>query len=169
MMFILMLVDHFFHVDLGSMEAPSLKRITYLSTAVCQFDHAQLQELAMHAAKNNAKHQITGVMYYKGGEFLQVIEGPSEAIDDLWSRLRQDDRHTWLEALWIEDNVQRSFTGWNMGLCDLNDAQPPPRSEFTAIANFLKLCPDLEGLAIVDALLKQFAAAQSVWEHEAAA
>jgi hypothetical protein len=151
------------------MESSSIKRITYLSTAVCAFSHDQLQELASHAARNNSKHNITGVLYFKGGQFLQVIEGPVAAIDHLWRRLREDKRHTWVEALLTEENVERSFKKWSMGLCDLDLAEPPPRSEFTAIARFLKNCPDLEGLAVVNGLLKHFATAETDWEHEAAA
>lgn len=151
------------------MESSCIKRITYLSTAVCQFTHAQLEELAAQATRNNTKHNISGVMYFKGGQFLQVIEGPTAAIDHLWGRLREDERHTWVEALLTEENVEPLFKEWNMGLCDLDHAEPPPRSEFTAIARFLKTCPDLEGLAVVNALLKHFATAETVWQHEAAA
>jgi len=151
------------------MEPQNFKRITYLSTAIAMFTHESLMELAEHAARMNAEKMIGGVLYYKGGQFLQVIEGPTEAIDQLWSNLLKDQRHAWVEALLVEEHVNRAFDGWGMGLCDMDDDAAPPRAEFTAIAKFLKNCSDLDELAVVKGLLNHFENSSYTAEaHEAA-
>jgi len=43
--------------------------------------------------KNNAERGIVGGLFFGDGCFLQCLEGPDEAVDRLYERIRADSRH----------------------------------------------------------------------------
>ncbi|MAI70081.1 MAG: hypothetical protein CMM01_04140 [Rhodopirellula sp.] len=98
-----------------------LRRITYTSLASVTLDQRALLDL-LHAARGyNKLDQITGVLIHDQGRFLQVIEGPISAIENLVQRLQSDRRHWQLK---IHEDVfaeTRLFSDWAMGLGELTD------------------------------------------------
>jgi hypothetical protein len=53
---------------------------------------------------------------FDGIRFLQIVEGSSEAIDNLVERLRHDDRHTAFEIRDERIIEARAFPDWSMEL-----------------------------------------------------
>ena len=72
------------------------------------------------ARRNNPQHGITGALICRHDVYLQLIEGPAEAIDALYARIQADDRHTNVELLLTEDMGERMFPAWAM----LDDQSP---------------------------------------------
>lgn len=92
-----------------------LKRITYISSFVQDMSDDELAVLASQAAKNNAENDITGVLMAKGGLFFQIIEGPEENIDSLFTNILKDHRHEKIITLGIQiGDLKRLFPNWNM-------------------------------------------------------
>ena len=92
-----------------------LKRITYISSFVEQMLDEELEELARQAASKNAEHDITGVLMAKGGVFFQIIEGPEENIDKLFSTIMKDSRHEKIITLSVQvGDLKRLFPNWHM-------------------------------------------------------
>ncbi len=82
---------------------------------------------------NNERDGITGMLLYKGGNFMQTIEGPDEAIERLRVRLTSDPRHHGLAVLVDGTRPQRLFDGWTMGFRELGSrelADVPGYSDF---------------------------------------
>ena len=98
-----------------------LRRITYTSIASVTFSQRELLDL-LHAARGfNKIDGITGLLMHHRGGFLQVIEGPINAIENLVQRLQRDRRHSQFE---IHEDVlveTRLFPEWAMGLGELTD------------------------------------------------
>lgn len=92
-----------------------LKRIHYISSFVREMSDHEIIELARRAAKNNAENDITGVLMAKGGVFFQIIEGPEENIDRLFSDILKDPRHEKIITLGIQiGDLKRLFPNWHM-------------------------------------------------------
>ena len=72
-----------------------LKRIHYISSFVKDMSVDEIKEISSQAAKNNAEKDITGVLMAKGGVFFQIIEGPEENIDGLFTNILKDPRPNW--------------------------------------------------------------------------
>jgi hypothetical protein len=70
--------------------------------------------------RNNPRDGITGALICRGDLYLQLIEGPAEAIDALYARIAQDDRHANVELLLSEEAHARLFPNWAM----LDDTAP---------------------------------------------
>ncbi|MEL6915627.1 MAG: BLUF domain-containing protein [Pseudomonadota bacterium] len=70
---------------------------------------------------NNARCGVTGALFFNEGAFAQILEGPGQAVEEVFDRVQLDDRHhdvTVLETDWATD---RLFPRWSMGFAG-NDA-----------------------------------------------
>jgi len=93
----------------------SLKRIIYCSHATVSMDNAlNLSEILGASARNNRRDEITGVLAFADGIFIQAIEGPQHAADGLMTRLRTDARHRDVKVLGEDRAVARAFPIWVM-------------------------------------------------------
>lgn len=94
--------------------------VVYTSIARRPFDPSSLTELLADARRRNESRGITGLLLYHGGSFLQVLEGPLEALVVLLATLRKDDRHSQLHVLREGPLKARRFDEWTMGFVDLD-------------------------------------------------
>ena len=96
-------------------------RLIYTSEATKHFSTRELLNL-LHAARSyNSIDGICGFLYYKNGIFLQVIEGKSEMITNLFNRIQKDKRHNNIKIIsssFINDFL---FSNWTMGCIDFNE------------------------------------------------
>ncbi|WP_443025278.1 BLUF domain-containing protein [Sphingomonas sp. QA11] len=73
-----------------------------------------MTHLCEQARSNNKIFEITGVLACKSGRFLQVLEGPKEAVEDTFLRIVRDDRHHDLLLLSRRVTTRREFGEWDM-------------------------------------------------------
>jgi hypothetical protein len=110
-----------------------LFRMAYVSTASKLFEPAELREMLKEANERNKKTGVTGMLLYKDGQFMQVLEGEAEAVTATFSRISADPRHHGIMVLVKGAVKERRFPGWSMAFRDLNlpDHQDVPGfSEF---------------------------------------
>jgi hypothetical protein len=94
--------------------------IIYMSSAVVPFSPAELQSLLGTSRRNNAALGITGILLYKDGNFLQVLEGEKTAVDQLYAKIALDRRHHGVMTFFREEITEREFPGWSMAFRDLS-------------------------------------------------
>ena len=80
-----------------------------------------LGDIRTVSKQKNRDDEITGVLFYENGHFLQAIEGPAENIEALVERLRRDKRHRQMEVLIDQPIDKRYFSDWNMDSVNLNN------------------------------------------------
>lgn len=66
------------------------------------------------SVRNNHKRGLTGALAFEGEQFIQVLEGSSNALDDLLSSLMSDKRHRNVSVLERRKVRARSFGNWAM-------------------------------------------------------
>ncbi len=134
-----------------------LTSLVYVSSAVELFSQAELRALLDTSRRNNARSGITGMLLYKDGNFMQVLEGPAASIRDVHERIGRDPRHTGLITLMERPIAQRQFTDWSMGFRNLADAElraTPGYNEFLNVP--LKDAALISEPSRVDKLLRFF-------------
>ena len=92
------------------------KCVTYTSLAALDLDEDQLRAIHGAARDLNGIDGISGLLLFNGTHFLQWIEGPPEAIDELIERLRRDPRHSGFEIRDERITTERMFGDWTMKL-----------------------------------------------------
>lgn len=107
--------------------------LVYVSSATRPFSGEDLRVLLETCRKNNAELGITGMLLYKDGNFMQVLEGDEEAVRGLYARIAADPRHGGEMILQQGFTEGRQFPDWSMGFRDLDSPEvraEPGYSEF---------------------------------------
>lgn len=105
---------------------PPIHFLLYVSRARRPMGETELNELRERARVLNAANNITGLLLYQDGEFMQWIEGGREAVEALHARLRTDPRHHDLRVVITGDAPRRVFPDWGLGLRDLDPRPGQP-------------------------------------------
>jgi Sensors of blue-light using FAD len=92
----------------------SLISLIYASRSTEFFHEHEIPDLLQQARIANARQEITGMLLYVSGSFLQVLEGQPEMVDVVFSRIIWDKRHTESRLIARESIVERAFEGWTM-------------------------------------------------------
>ena len=93
-----------------------LYQLIYQSQSLVPFEPLALTTLLHHSRINNHRHGITGILLYTpDGRFLQVLEGPQQAVRHLYfDVIMADPRHYDCRVLSEGPSLRRSFSGWDM-------------------------------------------------------
>ena len=102
--------------------------VAYVSSAVTLFSDAELEALLATSRANNQKVDVTGILLYKDGNFMQVLEGPKESVQSVLKRIEGDQRHRGVIRLFEQEKEERDFGEWSMGFKRLhsNDGKNAP-------------------------------------------
>ena len=106
--------------------------LVYLSAAVTWFSGKELRDMLATCRANNSRDGITGMLLYKDGNFMQVLEGEETAVRALLHRISGDLRHRSLVVIDSGTASTREFGAWSMAFTDLsaNTSTPDGYSEF---------------------------------------
>jgi hypothetical protein len=102
--------------------------LTFVSSAIQPFTVAELHGLLGVCTRNNSRDQITGLLLYKEGNFMQSFEGEQEVLMGTFRRMQQDTRHGGMITLHEGHQRERQFPGWSMGFKNLDLAVDRPAS-----------------------------------------
>jgi Sensors of blue-light using FAD len=98
-------------------------RLVYCSAARALFSKPDLLDLLSKARTKNLRLGITGMLLYKDGNFLQLLEGERSAVKQLFVQIASDPRHSGSIVIEEEESPQRVFEDWSMGFRDLSDPE----------------------------------------------
>ncbi|MEE4121286.1 MAG: BLUF domain-containing protein [Paracoccaceae bacterium] len=101
-----------------------LYRYIYLSSATEPMSDADIEQILAASRRNNTPAEITGMLMYHDGHFLQILEGPKDAVRACVSRIKADPRHDTIFRLQSGPVPSRAFPDWRMGFArpaDLSD------------------------------------------------
>ena len=104
----------------------SLCKIVYTSTAAALFERQELLNLLEESVQRNTSAGITGLLLYKEGSFMQVLEGEERAVKELFSKICRDSRYRNVVTLIQETIAQCEFNGSAMAFYDRKTAEKPP-------------------------------------------
>lgn len=90
-----------------------LVQLTYASRPF-GFNEAILAGILLDARRCNTRDGITGALIARQDLFLQLLEGPAEAVDAAYQRISRDDRHIEVRQLTRRDVNVRLFPDWAM-------------------------------------------------------
>ena len=111
----------------------SLHQLVYLSQATRKLDKEELAAIWAQAKANNASIDVTGSLFYNGGWFLQVLEGPAATLAKLYKKIELDPRHKNSRILYNEPAAFRTFSRWTMNMTNLDDRQADKYDELVEV------------------------------------
>ena len=131
--------------------------LTYVSSATTFLNPTELLALLNRARTNNVALGLTGMLLYKDGNFMQVLEGEEAPLRQLYTKIIKDPRHSGLIKLLDQPIETRQFPSWSMAFTNLDDVSPsavPGYSEFLNLSLTEPSC--LQNPSRAQNLLKTF-------------
>lgn len=101
-----------------------LVRLLYASKAADNVSQEELLKILSQSKANNPESGITGVLCSSGRIFLQVLEGGRMQVNALYNHIAADTRHEDVVILSYEEISERKFSGWSMGVVNLDSINP---------------------------------------------
>jgi hypothetical protein len=95
--------------------------LIYVSTSRKLLNEQELLDILRVSRENNEETEITGMLLYKGGNFMQVLEGPEEKVLTLYETIRKDSRHKDAHIISKETISARQFPKWEMAFHNLDN------------------------------------------------
>ncbi|WP_201583468.1 BLUF domain-containing protein [Psychrobacter sp. HII-4] len=93
-----------------------LFQLVYISriTSTGLSSPSTLNDISEIAIERNQTDEITGILCYGNGYFLQCVEGSEQALTNLKNRLLADERHKDMEILDFSAIDERRFSSWSL-------------------------------------------------------
>ena len=117
-----------------------LVELLYCSVSVePDLTNADLDRILVSARRRNLAQDITGMMIYHRGEFVQILEGRKESIENVYEKfICPDTRHTAINKVLDNTITHRSFGEWSMGFVGTSEIElRMPLSAMGIVMNLL--------------------------------
>jgi hypothetical protein len=97
--------------------------LIYVSSAVRQLNDQELLDILKVSRENNSAADVTGLLLYKGGNFMQVLKGPDDVVTALYEKIKLDRRHKDVSIISSEQIQARQFPAWEMAFTNLDSPE----------------------------------------------
>lgn len=97
-----------------------MEYLVYVSTAKKMMEDADLLELLTQSRERNLRQNVTGVLLYSEGTFMQVLEGSKEDVYAIYDSIERDLRHRNIIKLVKGQADKRVFPNWSMAFTSVN-------------------------------------------------
>lgn len=89
-------------------------QLFYVSQANRNFDPAHIPNILAKAHSFNPTQGLSGVLMFRGGTFIQLLEGEEEKVRSLYRKIGTDPRHSNLLTIFERHTDERIFSDWSM-------------------------------------------------------
>ncbi len=114
----------------------NLVRMIYVSRMTEDCDMESIQSILEISRKNNKVNDITGVLCYDPAFFLQCLEGPRHATNELYRSIVRNHLHRDVEMLEYCETKDRLFAEWAMGFLAAIDVNKKVLEKYTGSGKF---------------------------------
>ena len=92
----------------------TIHQIVYSSIATKKILKSDLVIILRKARTNNRFSEVTGLLIYVDGHFLQILEGEKGKVHKVFSKISLDARHKDCQVIYEGDSDRRYFPRWEM-------------------------------------------------------
>ena len=92
----------------------AIYQLIYVSSATETFTREKFLDMAFVMSSENTKAGITGMLVFKDGNFMEVLEGEESAVKALFSKIEQDTSHTLVSVIQEGEISTREYPSWAM-------------------------------------------------------
>lgn len=97
-----------------------MEYLVFISTARKLMSDDELLDLLQSARLKNTENNITGMLLYSEGTFMQVLEGKKEDIHRVYNAIQADKRYRNIIVMITGMLNKRIFSKWSMSFASVN-------------------------------------------------
>lgn len=152
--------------DSATPSEEGLVQLVYLSSAHHLLSTEELVDILSVSRRNNAPRNISGLLLYHDGNFIQFLEGPETEVEALYGKIAGDGRHRGVLHLLKRPITKRDFASWTMGFRDLTSAEAEDLDGFNGMMQSLSAPAQLDP-GVSRAVQRLIASYRQLWDHGA--
>ena len=99
-----------------------LKQVIYVSEKT-DTSSGNLTDIYDISQKNNSESEISGCLLIGSNSYLQLLEGPDPAVENLYSKIKVDNRHKKVRKLFEQQIDEKLFSSWSMKFAPFNNVE----------------------------------------------
>ena len=99
-----------------------LKQVIYVSEKT-DTSSDSLTDIYDISQKNNSESGISGCLLIGSNSYLQLLEGPDSAVENLYSKIKMDSRHKKVKKLFEQHIEEKLFSSWSMKFAPFNNIE----------------------------------------------
>ena len=99
-----------------------LKQVIYVSEKT-DTSYDSLTNIYDISQKNNSESGISGCLLIGSNSYLQLLEGPDSAVENLYSKIKMDSRHKKVKKLFEQHIEEKLFSSWSMKFAPFNNIE----------------------------------------------
>ena len=129
------------------------KAIAYVSQVSENISEEEIDKILEKSEEYNKNNDVTGILLFSEGNFLQVIEGKKEIVDPLFDKIKADYRHQGLIIIFNRPIQRAELNGYKADFITQHK-----RINDENVSTYLKHIQTLDpkSQAVVKNLLKNF-------------
>jgi hypothetical protein len=131
-------------------------QLVYVSAASTALSDTDLNQILDASRRNNRPRDITGMLLLIDQGFLQVLEGPKQAVLEVFARIGADKRHSALRVLVQHEAPERLFPNWSMGFDKLGPGHTPTADVFAVTREAIQNAVEPARAVEIATLLRTF-------------
>ncbi len=116
-------------------------QLIYSSRACNKISHDEVEKILSQSMESNVENNITGILLYIDGVFLQILEGEESDVLGLANRIEADSRHSEVKIIAKSEVEGRIFNNWAMAYVDIDKEK---------LANWL----EIDGTVSIDEVIQ---------------
>ena len=122
-------------------------QLIYISRPTIKITAAVLLDILKKSENKNHPHQISGLLVFHNGQFMQLMEGEKKAVRNLFETVKHDPRHTDVEIVLEVDSPERCMPAWAMGfsMSDSVDSEISNQVFYISIDDTKQICKLMKG------------------------
>ena len=99
-----------------------LKQVIYVSEKT-DTSSDSLTDIYDISQKNNSEIGVSGCLLIGSNSYLQLLEGPDSAVENLYSKIEMDRRHKKVKKLCERHIEEKLFSSWSMKFAPFNNIE----------------------------------------------
>jgi len=112
-----------------SAEPSPLYSLVYTSTASRPLAKSDLEHILTEARPRNKEEQVTGLLLFTEGKFMQYLEGPETGVKTIFDLIKKSSLHKQIVEVSSQLVARREYGDWSMAFLADVDADALPSSE----------------------------------------
>lgn len=111
-------------------------RLFFISAATHFKTARELNEIMRASRMRNRAEGVSSLLIYNDGSYAQLMEGPKQAVLNVFERIKKDKRHTGAAIIFQEETDTRITEGWDMQLLPVSKIAADDDYDFMTLAAF---------------------------------
>jgi hypothetical protein len=111
-----------------AIDQSSLYSLVYTSTASRPLAKSDLEYILMNARKRNLEEQVTGLLLFTEGKFMQYLEGPQAGVLKIFDIIKKSSLHEEITEVSRQPLGSREYGDWSMAFLADVDAHSLTRT-----------------------------------------